>query len=397
MAAATVAAIALVGCGGGGGGSASSGTTGSTTGSTTGGVGSVPGVNISPEAATLTVGGTIVVTGLLADSNSTYVGTANWSWSTSNPSVATISASNDRVTVTGVAPGAAVVTVTETTTHQSKTANITVVAVNTTGGTTGSTTGVTTGTTTGSTTGATTGATTSTTTGSTTSGTTGTTTSGTTGSTTGATTGGATTGTTIPVTGTIFYESDFSKAPGAEWSPTNRSRTPTGARWFLGQFGKGSATLSLANVPAHTKLKVGFTLFIIRTMDGNASAASGFGPDVWTLSLTGNSTPFVTTFSHDNGVFNPTIANNAAFYQAYPDTYSTNSALCGKHPFLTGASEVNTLGYVTNTGLSMTSVYQIVKEFDHTSSSTQIQFSSNQNQTIGDESWGLEHVIVSYE
>src|SRR6266404_5160436 len=53
--------------------------------------------------------------------------------------------------------------------------------------------------------------------------------------------------------GQLVYTNKFENPVGLEWSRTNRDVTPIGARTFLGQFGNGTVTLALTNLPPHTE------------------------------------------------------------------------------------------------------------------------------------------------
>ena len=64
------------------------------------------------------------------------------------------------------------------------------------------------------------------------------------------------------------YSHDFEKAPGKEWSHKARSQTPKQKRQFLGNFGPGTVTLSLAKLPAHKMLQLEF--------DGDADGSGTF-------------------------------------------------------------------------------------------------------------------------
>ena len=63
--------------------------------------------------------------------------------------------------------------------------------------------------------------------------------------------------------GRVVYANDFEKAAGPEWSESKIDTTPNGNRRFLGQFGTETVTLTLDDLPAHSRVTVSFDLFII--------------------------------------------------------------------------------------------------------------------------------------
>ncbi len=170
------------------------------------------------------------------------------------------------------------------------------------------------------------------------------------------------------------YMNDFEGPVGAEWSNTSTDTTPVGSRRFLGQFNNETVGLTLTGLPSHTDVTISFDLFLINSWDGNAT---GYGPDIWGLDVTGGPTLLYTTFSNlDEGNFS----------QSYPDTYPAASP----YPAHTGASEVDTLGY----NFYGNSVYNLSFTFPHTDGSIVFDFYGSGLQAIGDESWGLDNVKV---
>ncbi|MBU0576935.1 fibronectin type III domain-containing protein, partial [Patescibacteria group bacterium] len=167
----------------------------------------------------------------------------------------------------------------------------------------------------------------------------------------------------------VVYSNDFERVVGSEWSNTKTDITPSGRR-FLGQFGNGTVSLGLDELPSHMKVKVSFDLFILKSWDGRYH---GYGPDIWDLSVDGSSTLLHTTFSVTNDL------------QTYPDAYPGNDHLRG-----TGSAEFKTLGY----SYYGDSVYHLNFIFPHAESSLTLSFSGSGLQGTGDESWGLDNVIV---
>jgi hypothetical protein len=176
---------------------------------------------------------------------------------------------------------------------------------------------------------------------------------------------------THPADATI-YVNDFESAMGPEWSSSSVSTTPLGGRKFLGQFANNTVNLSLAALPEHQFIEVSFDLFVIQSWDGNDVF---FGPDIFDFRLTGSPTPLLrTTFSNLNGI-----------NQAYPGTHPG-----GDNAPRSGAAENNTLGY----GSPGDSVYRLTFSVPHTASSIAFSFMGQQLQGVGDESWGVDNVVV---
>jgi hypothetical protein len=176
------------------------------------------------------------------------------------------------------------------------------------------------------------------------------------------------------------YTNGFEGAVGPEWSSSSKGVTPIGSRSFLGEFGNTRVDLTLGNLPAHSAVTVAFDLFIIRTWDGNC-ALNDWGPDYFSLGITGDGTLLNTTFS--NG------PESWALRQSYPDNYLAD------HSYQTGASEVNSLGYMRGPSLPMDSVYHLQYTFAHESAGLGLYFAGSGLQGLADESWGLDNVAVS--
>ena len=184
------------------------------------------------------------------------------------------------------------------------------------------------------------------------------------------------------------FEDDFENAPIlSPWdcATPNVATTPMGARHFLGEFGAGTVCLNLDGLSQHAFAHVEFDLYLIRSWDGNqvdppANALSrtneAIGPDPWLFKAAGT-TLLDTTFS--NWTFQR---------QAFPGSYPG-----GDYPGLTGAQEINTLGY-TYTGVPQDAVYHLSFTFAHTGSTLDLEFISQQLQDVLDESWGLDNVTV---
>jgi hypothetical protein len=185
-----------------------------------------------------------------------------------------------------------------------------------------------------------------------------------------------------PLKAEVIYQNDFGGVVGPEWSPTSVSTTPAGANRFLGEFSAQTVTLALADLPTHTDITVSFDVYIIRTWDGNGIPENG--PDQLKVAVAGGPTLLHTTFSN--------LPNQTNHRQAYPDAYPG-----GDNPALTGAAEMGTLGYPPRGGFLNfgDSVYQLSFTFPHTESALTLDFSGINLQSIFDESWGLDNVVVA--
>jgi len=189
----------------------------------------------------------------------------------------------------------------------------------------------------------------------------------------------------------LFYSNNFEGLVDTEWSNKRTDVTPVGGRRFLGQFGNGTVSLTLPNIPFHKQVRVSFDLFIIRSWDGNYQRDPRFpnlvvGPDVWSLSVAGGSQLVRTTFSNIDS--NPPLSYNQAYPENYPD---------GNNPPRTGSTEINTLGYHFDYGGDKDAgdtVYRFESSFPHTTSSLKMQFNASGLQSLEDESWGLDNVKV---
>lgn len=189
------------------------------------------------------------------------------------------------------------------------------------------------------------------------------------------------------------YFNDFEDQIGSEWSHDLIDASPLGERLFLGQFNTNVVTLTLADLPAHSDVKVSFDLFVIRSWDGDGlrgprGVALGGGPDLWSLEVGDGPTLLQTTF--DNHNTEPYLAFHR---QSYPFEYSYGESLPQ-----TDVAEINTLGYVwdfPDTDVTpCDSVYHLECAFPHTGQDLQLVFSALLTEAMNDESWGLDNVRV---
>jgi hypothetical protein len=190
----------------------------------------------------------------------------------------------------------------------------------------------------------------------------------------------------------IVYFNDFETAVGPGWSDATGNalginRTPTG-RGFLGWEGTpgplngvSHETLTLTTaIPKPGLVAVDFDLYLINSWDGNDST---FGPDIFQFFVESDRPALQTTF-----------ANVTGLTQSYPDSFG-GPGPTANHPAKTGASEVNTLGYLPFT-VSGDAVYHLSFRAPVTDGDLEFSVRDISNGAgLADESWGLDNVRVS--
>ena len=178
------------------------------------------------------------------------------------------------------------------------------------------------------------------------------------------------------------YTQDFSAPVGSEWSYTGET-TSNGERFLAPNangMGAGTVQLTLNNLPAHTGVSITFDLYIIQSWDGNGPA--GGGADGWQLAV--NSVQrFISRFANYAGGGNT---------QAYPAQIAPLGS-GGSYAPRTGAYQNGHLGL--GTGDFGDSTYRLTVAFPDAASALNFAFTSLQNQSPGDEGWGLDNVNVS--
>lgn len=152
------------------------------------------------------------------------------------------------------------------------------------------------------------------------------------------------------------------------------TESPSGAETFLGPWDQGTHTLTIPATAGH-QVRLDFHLYILLTMDGNAS------PDVWRLTVPGAGT-----------LINTTFANNPEYHltQAYPGNYPGSS-----YPGQTGSFSQNTLGYAYPGRPVEDSIYHLSFTFLAKTNPLVISFTSLQDQAWPDEGWGVDNVTVT--
>lgn len=189
----------------------------------------------------------------------------------------------------------------------------------------------------------------------------------------------------VPVSGSdlpnvVVYTNNFEQPVGAEWSRTNRAVTPLGHRSFLGEFWNDAVELSLVALPSHTSARVSFDLFAIRSWDGNGDYCCG--GEFWDLRQANQEALVQTTFS---------TTGPSGNRQSFPGRLTEDD-----YPAGTGASETNSLGFgypLANSPIR-DAVYHLSVPFAHTSDALNLVFSGHQLQSLTNESWGLDNVVV---
>lgn len=176
----------------------------------------------------------------------------------------------------------------------------------------------------------------------------------------------------------VMYFKDFTTGPaGSEWSTTQVTTSPAGQR-FLGELGNSSTTLRVDSLRGHTRITLEFDIYIIDSWNGNGGQGSAAAPDIVEVSVVGGAVLKKTTFS-----------NKPSDVQAFPGNYPGSVFAAG-----TGALGLGTLGYPPDSDHFGDSSYRLRLTFDHTGSSIQIRFASQQ--TSGqNERWGIDNVRLS--
>jgi hypothetical protein len=176
----------------------------------------------------------------------------------------------------------------------------------------------------------------------------------------------------------VMYFKDFTTGPaGTEWSTALVTTSPAGQR-FLGELGNSSTTLRIDSLRAHTRITLEFDIYIIDSWNGNGGIGSASAPDIIEVSVVGGAVLKKTTFS-----------NKPSDPQAFPGNHPGSSFPAG-----TGALGKGTLGYPPDSDHFGDSSYRLRLTFDHTGSSIQIRFASQQ--TSGqNERWGVDNVRLS--
>lgn len=210
----------------------------------------------------------------------------------------------------------------------------------------------------------------------------------------------------------IVYRNTFEAggetiSPGVTvvWNNTSRSITPgTEAHptdTFLGELSNDSVTLFLNNLPPHSGVFAHFDLFLLRSWDGNLLDRDGNwidyrGPDIFEFSIVDGPVLLHTTIRNViGGCTKPPVQDPIICTQSYPDDFYPPEQV-SRYPPRTGAAESNTLGYynAVTTTLPQDTVYRMSYSFEHSGPYVTLNFIAEGLQEIGNESWGLDDVMV---
>jgi hypothetical protein len=209
----------------------------------------------------------------------------------------------------------------------------------------------------------------------------------------------------MPASAATVYLNDFQTAVGAGWSSADNTIGITQApnddfeRKFLGEFSNGTVSLSLTGLPEHATTTVSFSLYLIRSWDGNETTVvegDPLGKDTWSLGVAGGPTLLSTTFSNGSSTVGQAYAPTP--FAAGCTGYNLSGLDDGEYNPMTGASECYSLGYEFGSlGVpdeAMDSVYNLSFTFAHNASDLALNFSAAGLQGLLDESWGLDNVMV---
>jgi hypothetical protein len=158
-------------------------------------------------------------------------------------------------------------------------------------------------------------------------------------------------------------------------------------------------SLSLTGLPEHATTTVSFSLYLIRSWDGNETTVvegDPLGKDTWSLGVAGGPTLLSTTFSNGSSTVGQAYAPTP--FAAGCTGYNLSGLDDGEYNPMTGASECYSLGYEFGSlGVpdeAMDSVYNLSFTFAHNASDLALNFSAAGLQGLLDESWGLDNVMV---
>lgn len=180
-----------------------------------------------------------------------------------------------------------------------------------------------------------------------------------------------------------LYDNDFEDGIGDYWcSDVSTSATPANSRRFLGEFDtQEHVCFSIPDIQDHTLVTLSFDLFIIRSWDGDFNDGR-VGADRWRITETNAQRDAINT------LLDTTFSNWIELNQSYPGSYPGDQYLS-----LTGADEINTLGYLWGT-TPMDSVYDMEYTIEHNEGSLNLNFLADGFQDINDESWGLDNIRI---
>ncbi|MDC0377303.1 gliding motility-associated C-terminal domain-containing protein [Schleiferiaceae bacterium] len=165
-----------------------------------------------------------------------------------------------------------------------------------------------------------------------------------------------------------IYFNDFENLIGNEFSAT--TATTFSGSSLLGNFGDQTISLSLSSLPLDS-IRLSFDLWIHDTWDGNQSGVI-YQSDFWSL-----------RYNLDT-LINTTFSNWPSYNQSYPDNYPSS------HLYQTGA--ISTAASLCSSQGS--SKYHLSFDINNASSSGIISFDGTPSQSLCDESWSIDNVLI---
>jgi hypothetical protein len=180
----------------------------------------------------------------------------------------------------------------------------------------------------------------------------------------------------------VVYQSTFSSGTAdPAWDhPASFVTAPSGER-FLGQFGNNAAKLTVVPAGLHSQLTLSFDLYIIETWDGNGGTYQS-NADEWRLTGPSGQVLIDTSFS-----------NCDRESQAYPWPLGVGSSYAYSGAQATGSLGYGLICYYTE-GVG-DSTYHFQVTVNHALPAATFTFEAVGLQTLDDESWGLDNVVVT--
>ncbi len=160
---------------------------------------------------------------------------------------------------------------------------------------------------------------------------------------------------------------------------------PSGSTNFLGNLSTGQTTAVLTlNTSGLTSLTLSYDLYSILSQDGNANGAGGGPGDSFVVVAGGNTISDFTFANYFGGNVQSFCGSNSAA------GYLTGS--CAPQ---TGATAKDTLGYGFPGNGYDDATYHFAYTFAVNSPTTAISFTSNDNEGVGNEFYGIDNVSVT--
>ncbi|THD57483.1 PEPxxWA-CTERM sorting domain-containing protein [Phenylobacterium sp.] len=160
---------------------------------------------------------------------------------------------------------------------------------------------------------------------------------------------------------------------------------PNGSTKFLGNLSTGQTTAVLTlNTAGLTSVTLNYDLYSILSQDGNANGAGGGSGDSFVVTAGGNT------------ISNFTFANYfGGNTQSFCGSDGSGGYVTGSCAPQTGASAKDTLGYGAPGGGYDDATYDFSYTFTPTGATTVITFTSNDNEGVANEFYGIDNVAVT--